>query len=185
MPEQNWRQLFDEMHPDFFNRPYIRAIPESRIYEDMVLDLHTMMDLPPVPVPPGVVWREVNGAEPGLSDAVQSVEPDWVPIYKPDSRVYCGCLEGKIASFCMISGMGTHSGLKIGGPGCVGTVPEFRRRGIGLEMVRRVTLILKAEGYDLSWVFYTGVAPWYAKLGYRSVLRWNRSSFLPLSSGNI
>ncbi len=177
----NWQKLFEEMHPDFFGRPYIRDIPESLLYEEMILDLHALRDIPPVPVPEGVEYREVTAAIPGLSEAIRSVEPDWVPIYRPDSRVFCGLAGEQIASFCMISGMGTHAGLRIGGPGCVGTVPEFRRQGIGLEMVRQVTLILKKEGCDLSWIHYTGVAPWYAKLGYQTVLRWNCHGFLPPS----
>ena len=175
-----WQAIFEEMHPDHFSRPHIRAIAPGEVYEDMVLDLRTLADLPPVPVPEGVSFREVSGALPGLAEAVRSVDPGWVPLYQPDSRVLCGFLGGKIASFCMVEDMGRHAGLRIGGPGCVGTVPDFRRKGIGLEMVRRATLTLKAEGYDLSWIYYTGVAPWYAKLGYRTVLRWDRDGFRDL-----
>jgi hypothetical protein len=45
-------------------------------------------------------------------------------------------------------------------------------------MVKGVTQILKEEGYDLSYIHYTGVAPWYHKLGYRTVLKWNKSGVL-------
>ncbi len=62
--------------------------------------------------------------------------------------------------------------IRIAGPGCVGTVLKFRNQGIGLEMVRRVTQLLKEEGYDWSYIHYTGVADWYARLGYERVLRW-------------
>ena len=58
------------------------------------------------------------------------------------------------------------------------TDPAYRRRGIGLEMVRRATGILKEKGYDISYIHYTGVAHWYAKLGYQTVLRWNGNGFL-------
>ena len=71
----------------------------------------------------------------------------------------------------------------VGAPGCVGTVPACRRKGIGLKMVQNVTAILKRESYDLSCIHYTGVAPWYGKLGYETVLRWNRNGFLNEKTG--
>ena len=60
-----------------------------------------------------------------------------------------------------------------------GVTPEYRNKGVGLVMVRDVTSILKEEGYDISYIHYTGVAPWYRKLGYRTVLKWNKHGFLP------
>ena len=71
--------------------------------------------------------------------------------------------------------------IKIGGPGCVGTVFGYRRQGIGLKMVQDVTRILKDEGYDISYIHYTGVAHWYAKLGYQSILKWDRHGILKTS----
>ena len=85
----------------------------------------------------------------------------------------------KIASFCVLEDIGVIDGMRIGAPGCVGTVPEYRRRGIGLEMVRRATETLRREGYDISWIHFTHLAGWYSKLGYSTVLRWNRGGFLP------
>ena len=108
--------------------------------------------------------------------------PAWLPLFNEKSRVYCGFIDGRIASFCMIENMGEHMldgrTVKIGGPGCVGTVPEYRKRGIGLMMVKNVTQILKEEGYDFSYIHYTGVAPWYQKLGYRTVLKWNKNGMI-------
>ncbi len=66
----------------------------------------------------------------------------------------------------------------LAGPGCVGTLPQYRKQGIGLEMVRRATLLLKAEGFDLSWIHYTHLERWYGKLGYKTVLRWNREGLI-------
>ena len=42
-----WQAIFEEMHPDHFSRPHIRAIAPGEVYEDMVLDLRTLADLPP------------------------------------------------------------------------------------------------------------------------------------------
>lgn len=68
--------------------------------------------------------------------------------------------------------------VKVGGPGCVGTLPEYRNQGIGLIMVERVTQILKEEGFDYSYIHYTGVAPWYGKLGYKTIVRWTGKGIL-------
>ena len=49
----------------------------------------------------------------------------------------------------------------------------------GIKAREDVEAILRQEGYDISYIHYTGVAPWYAKLGYRTFLRWTRNGFLP------
>ena len=64
--------------------------------------------------------------------------------------------------------------VRVGGPGCVGTLPAYRRRGIGLKMVEKATQILKERGFDYSYIHYTGVGPWYAKLGYELILQWDK-----------
>ena len=50
--------------------------------------------------------------------------------------------------------------------------------GIGLTMVKLVTEILKNEGYDYSYIHYTAVAHWYAKLGYTTILKWNKKGII-------
>ena len=91
---------------------------------------------------------------------------------------YCAFVDGRVAAFCLVEDMCTFQGLRVGGPGCVGTLPEFRRQGIGLKMVQNATALLRDRGFDLSYIHYTGVASWYAKLGYRTVLRWGREGFV-------
>ena len=104
--------------------------------------------------------------------------PDWAHLYPAGVRAYCAIAGDAVASFCIVDQMGQWQGVKLGGPGCVGTVPAFRKRGIGLKMVENVTRILRDEGCDLSYIHFTGVAPWYAKLGYRTVLKWTGNGFL-------
>ena len=108
-----------------------------------------------------------------LREAVKEVSSNWPEYFTEKSRVYCAMDGDEVASFCLVDDWGTHFGLRVGAPGCVGTVPRYRRRGIGLRMVQLATGILAREGFDLSWIHYTGVAPWYARLGYETVLRWN------------
>ena len=65
--------------------------------------------------------------------------------------------------------------IKIGGPGCVGTLPEYRNKGVGLSMVKYATQILKNEGFDYSYIHYTHISEWYSKLGYKTVLQWTKN----------
>lgn len=180
---KDYEALFLEMHPGFFEKDYIRSINEKVICEEMILRLDEFdPDSYLKSFDSSISFGFFKGRLNELHAAVEQVVPDWVKIYDERSRVYCGFIHGKIASFCIVEDMGEHlldgRMLKIGGPGCVGTVPEFRNKGIGLMMVRDVTQILKDEGYDLSYIHYTGVAPWYRKLGYRTVLKWNKHGIL-------
>ena len=173
--------LFTSMHPGFFEREHISRIPEEETYDEMLLYLRGF-DYPAVPVPGGVTFGYYEGGIDALRARVAMVDDGWPSIYREGSRVFCAFLNGEVVSFCLIESMGEHEyfghKLKIGGPGCVGTVPAFRRQGIGLEMIRRATLILKDEDYDISYIHYTGVADWYAHLGYRTILTWNRNGLL-------
>ena len=183
MSKLNWNELFLAMHPDFFASGSIRALPENEIFEELALDLSAFD--PAVyekKLDPSVTFGFFQGGSTVLLRAVASVEPDWVPYFSAGHPAYCAFVEDEIASFCLISDFGVHSvdgrKIKIGGPGCVGTVPSYRRQGIGLTMVRNATGILKAQGDDYSYIHYTGVGPWYQKLGYRVCLRWNRNGIL-------
>ncbi len=181
--KKDYEALFLEMHPGFFEKEYIRSMDEEQPYEEMILRLEEFDPYSYVKsFDSSVSFGIFQGSLDELHAAVRQVIPDWVKLYDEKSRVYCGFIDGKIASFCMIENMGEHMldgrRVKIGGPGCVGTVPEYRKNGIGLVMVRDVTRILKEEGYDISYIHYTGVASWYQKLGYRTVLKWNKYGIL-------
>ena len=181
--KKDYEALFLEMHPGFFEKEYIRSIPEGEIYEEMTLRLDEFdPDVYQKTFDSDISFGLFQGSMDELHAAVNQVIPDWVKLYDGKHRVYCGYVNGKIASFCMVEDMGEHlldgRRIKVAGPGCVGTVPEFRNRGVGLVMVRDVTGILKEEGYDISYIHYTGVAPWYTKLGYRTVLKWDRHGIL-------
>ncbi|MCM1166773.1 MAG: GNAT family N-acetyltransferase [Lachnospiraceae bacterium] len=178
MDKRDFTALFNALHPNFFESAHIRALPEEYVFEEMILPLDEF--------DPSVYERRLDGVSFGfygggldeLRAAVAKVDGDWLQYFNETDCVFCGLVEGKIASFCHIYDMGEHSvngrNLKIGVPGCVGTVPEYRNKGIGLTMVKCATQILKDEGCDISYIHYTGVAQWYAKLGYRTAIRWNR-----------
>ncbi len=175
--------LFNKMHPNFFVADHIRSLPEEYIFDEMILPLK-LFD-PTVyerylgeAVTFGFFAGDINE----LKAAVGEVDSDWPQYFSKDKRIYCGFKNEKIASFAIISDLGTHSingqDVRVGGPGCVGTVPRYRDCGIGLTLVKNITEILKNEGCDYSYIHYTYIAPWYEKLGYKVALRWNKNGIL-------
>lgn len=124
---------------------------------------------------PGISF-EIRQADETVRNAVSKVDPDWVQ-YFTDGEVMCAVSNGTVAAFCIlekhVSCVLSGGTSKMGSIGCVGTVPEFRRRGIGLEMVKRASAELLERGSERIFIHYTGVYGWYAKLGYHTDL-WLR-----------
>ena len=183
MNEPNWNDLFPVLFPGFFEAASIRTLPETEVFEELALNLRAFDPaLYAKQLGLSVTFGSVRGGSPALLRAVKAVEPDWVPYFAGPAPASCAFVDGEISSFCLITDFGVHSvqsrEIKIGGPGCVGTVPAYRRLGIGLTLVKNATLLLKNRGYDYSYIHYTGVGPWYQKLGYRVCLRWNRDGIL-------
>lgn len=172
--------LFHTVCPGYFEREYIRALDPENIYEEQVLDLHTFSpeDLA-IPCPAQITFGIYQGDRAVLHEAVRRVDEGWVQWYGENSPpVFCAMDGEKIASFCLLDDFGSYQGLRIGAPGCVGTVPEYRRMGIGLRMVQLATQELKDMGYDLGYIHYTAVGHWYARLGYETVVKWNRQGIV-------
>ena len=176
----DYKAYFMAQNPGFFEREYLKSLPETWVYEEMVLELKSFSpESVTLQIPENVSFGWYDGSNATLTQAVALVDESWVRYYGPDAKnVYCATLNGQVVSFCLIHSMGEYAGLRFGGPGCVGTVPAFRKKGIGLYMIKNATEILKEQGYDISYIHYTGVAPWYAKLGYETVLKWNKRGFL-------
>lgn len=176
----NYAEVFLTINPGFFNRAGIRSIPPEWTSTELVLDLRKDLPAgPPFVCPEGITFGEYHGELAPLHQAVAQVDENWVQYFNEEDRFYCAFDGDKIIAFCCLSEMGEYKGLRVGGPGCVGTIPAYRKQGIGLEMVRLATKQLQKDGYALSWIHYTHLDSWYMKLGYEPVLRWNRDGFLP------
>ncbi len=176
-------KLFESLHPNFFEREDIRSVSEEWVYDEMLLSLADFDGGRYEKVfGEAVSFGFYDGDLEELKRLVATVDDGWPQFFDGKQRIYCGFVHGEVASFCQVEHMGVHcidgQVLCIGGPGCVGTLPKYRDKGIGLTMVMRVTQLLKDEGYDYSYIHYTGVAPWYAKLGYKTILRWGRNGLL-------
>lgn len=117
-------------------------------------------------------WFDGNFED--IRSAVSLVNESWTQYFINPDNIYVAKVNGEIASFCLVDtncqNYLTDKYHKVGMPGCVGTVPKFRNKGIALEMVARVTEYLKTQGMDVSFIFFTGVAEWYKKIGYKTFL---------------
>ena len=174
----NYADMFSTLHPGFFEKEYIRTLPPEDIFDEQVLDLRTWQAGEPVPCPAHITFGLYSGELTALHEAIRQVDEDWVQYFRAGDRVFCAFDGDQVASFCLLDDFGVYEGLRIGAPGCVGTVPAYRKQGIGLRMVQLATAVFKAEGYDLSWIHYTAVGRWYARLGYQTVIRWNASGMV-------
>lgn len=169
----DYKDMFQTLFPDFFLREDVKTYPPEEIFEEQLLKLDTYIPGEPVDCPENITFGFFEGDVARLHAAIREVDEDWVQFFGPEDLVYCAFDEEKVVSFCIVDDFGAYRGLRIGGPGCVGTVPGYRKKGIGLKMVQNATAILKERGYDISYIHYTQVGHWYARLGYRTILRWN------------
>ena len=176
----NYEKLFNSMFPGFFNETGIKNLSEDRIYAELIMDLRETGPKPvPDPFPSSIEFGIYHGGIEKVREAVCRVDKEWIPFFSETRRIFCAYDMDAIVSFCILEDWGNQAGVRIGGPGCVGTVPEYRKKGIGLEMVRQASAILKEENFDISWIHYTHLWRWYEKLGYKTVLRWNCKGILP------
>ena len=170
----NYLKMFNNMHPGFFDNPGITGMPKDWVFSELIMDLRN--DSPREVMPhclENITFGEYKGDISRLKKAVNEVDEDWVQYFGEWSRGFCAFDKDEVVAFCILSDLGMQDNLKIGGPGCVGTIQKYREKGIGLEMVRRATVLLKKEKYDISWIHYTHIENWYKKLGYETVLKWN------------
>ena len=125
-----------------------------------------------IPKPENVTYRfAAEEDKEALLSAVEQVVPEWVGLYRGyEGEVLLAVCEGEIAAFEMLDGKGgffSASAKKHGSIGCVGTVPKFRRRGIGLDMTAQSVEILKNRGCDRVQLLYLVFDKWYGKLGFK------------------
>ncbi len=172
--------LFNHIKPDFFQRDYIRNRPDENIFDEMLLKLSDF-DINKYSKQFGseISFGYYEGDLTELKKEIAKVDEVWPEFFDGSQKIYCGFINGQVASFCMLENFGVFEingqKAKFAGPGCVGTLPEFRDKGIGLTMVNKATQIIKELGYDYSYIHYTGVPGWYAKIGYETILRWNKN----------
>lgn len=152
-----------------------RGYPVTDHYDEMTGDLSAFSAAGfSLPVPEGVTFGWYHGDFGKMREAVAQVDESWPQYFHENQPVFCATLNGEIASFCAVDEwencLLSNGHNRVGAPGCVGTVPAFRRQGIGLKMVALACEELKKQGCDTVFIHYTGVAHWYARLGFRVFL---------------
>ena len=115
----------------------------------------------------------------GIEDArnaVAKVDEDWVQYFNDTDSIYCVYANNEIASFCIVGNDETcllsDGSTKVGSVGCVGTIPEYRRRGFGLAMVALCAEFLNKLGCGKLFIHQTHLDKWYGKLGAQVVLKY-------------
>lgn len=158
---EEYQSFFEEQGYTF--EPYVEM--------DMWLKDYTM---PQMPMPDGVTFDYYKGSLADLREAVAKVEENWVQYFNEGDCFYCGFQDGKIVSLCILGfdddWVISDRSMRVGSVGCVGTVPEYREKGIGLAMVAHATQILKEAGCDKSFIHYTALDKWYGRLGYETCM---------------
>ena len=125
-----------------------------------------------IPKPENVTYRLAKDSDKeDLLKAVQITEPGWTDLYKDcDDDVLLAVCDNKIVAFEMINENGgvftSEKNIKHGCIGCVGTIPEYRRKGIGLDMTAYAVQRLRALGCDKVQLLYLVLDKWYGKLGF-------------------
>ncbi|MCR4620892.1 MAG: GNAT family N-acetyltransferase [Clostridiales bacterium] len=170
----DYAKLFDTVSPGFFEREGIKSLPPDDVCVEQVIWLKDWDEnRARLSCPQGITFGIYYGPIKPLHEAVAQVDEGWVQYFSEGSRTFCAFEGDRIVSFCNVDSMCEFGGLRVAGPGCVGTVPECRKLGIGLKMVQKATALLKEEGCYISWIHYTHLENWYARLGYSTVVRWN------------
>ena len=147
---------------------------EDGIFAEMALELRDYAERT-APID-GLRFGMYAGEPDALRERGALVDEGWRRYFTENTAVFCGFSGNQVVSFCILEpadGPLSSDGGPVGGIGCVGTVPDFRKRGIGLRMVDLATLRLKDAGYGVAYIHYTHIAHWYAKLGYRTFARFS------------
>lgn len=123
---------------------------------------------------PNSVTFALQCANDAVLEAVKNVEPAWLGVYEnTDEDVILAKVNGNIAGFCLVSAWNRFSAGRrdVGSVSCVGVLPEYRKRGIGLAMVSEALGYLTEEGFARAELLHTSIPGWYGKLGFEPLHR--------------
>jgi len=109
-----------------------------------------------------------------LREAVASVEPKWLPKYSDCSRAFIAADGDEIAAFMLINDdsdtLATSEESRTGQPEYLGTVPKYRNRHIGTNMLLKGIDIMKKAGCTEVYIDYTSEDTWYSRIGFEDFI---------------
>ena len=145
------------------------------VFVEMALALNEYQER--LPSISGVSFGVYSGDLEKIRKLVEKVDAKWCKYFTENTTIFCAFVNKEPVSFCIITPTADSilcdDKLKIGGVACVGTVPEYRKRGLGLKMVDMATIYLKTLNSDIAYIHYTHLEKWYKKLGYETVARFS------------
>lgn len=145
------------------------------VFVEMALDLNEYQEK--LPSVSDVSFGIYSGDLERIRQIVEKVDKKWCKYFTDNTTIFCAFVNKEPVSFCIITPSADSvlrdDKLKIGGVACVGTVPDYRKHGIGLKMVDMATICLKNLGCDIAYIHYTHLEKWYKKLGYGTVARFS------------
>lgn len=157
---------------DFFRK---HGYSLSGDFTEMELTLKDF-SVPKADIPENAEFRFYSGDIEDLRKAVAEVDEEWVQYFDEGGCFYCSFMDGELASFCIVGEdercLLSDGASKTGSIGCVGTVPKFRKKGLGLHMVALAAQWLKERGCNNVFIHYTHLYNWYGKLGAEVFLRF-------------
>lgn len=171
-PEEQWKNMQNKF---FENEGYTAHNGCLEMRMNMSDFDFERLDIPPCPdnVTFGYI-SEDRKAE--LLTAVEKVSEEWIQYFTFDSPIFAAEVDGKIVGFCIVdinadTFISTDKN-SVGVVGCVGTVPEYRRKGIGLAMAANAVQDAKLKGCDEIFIHYTYLDWWYGRLGFKTFLHY-------------
>lgn len=125
------------------------------------------------------IFRTSRGWEP-------SIGKDWVHVYAPENleNVHVFTDRGQIVASTGLWVNEVALGdvrLRVGGISCVGTLEDYRRAGLGMQLMQAARRRMETLGCHVGLLF-TGISNWYRKLG------WERAGTVrtyPIDRGNV
>ena len=122
------------------------------VFVEMALALNEYQER--LPSISGVSFGVYSGDLEKIRKLVEKVDAKWCKYFTENTTIFCAFVNKEPVSFCIITPTADSilcdDKLKIGGVACVGTVPEYRKRGIGLKMVDVATIYLKTLNCDIG-----------------------------------
>ena len=121
MNKQESILLLDSMYPNFFERENVRSIPDEWTCDEMILSLDKFEPHKyDKKLEDNISFGYYEGDIDELKKAVERVVQYWAQSYDEKQRIYCGYINGNVASFCLIEDKGVYNingrEVKIGGP---------------------------------------------------------------------